>query len=496
MEGLKQKVVRGGFAKLCGQAANIVLRLLSVVVLARLLNPEDFGLVAMVTVVTGVYELFTSAGLSSATVQKESVTDAQVSTLFWINILVGCVLAALCLATAPALVAFYNEPRLFWITAAVAAGFVFNAAGVQHYALLQRQLRYISLTLIETLALVASVAVAVGLAIAGAGYWALVAMAVASPVVSTACMWAAAGWMPKPPRRGTGIGSMLRFGGTITLNGVVVYAAYNVEKILLGRYWGAESLGIYGRAYQLISFPTANLSSAIGTVAIAALSRLQNDPILFKSYFLKGYALANSITIPATIFCAMFADDIIMIMLGPKWADAVAIFRLLTPAILIFGVINPLSWLLVSTGRQERSLAIALVIAPLVIAAYIVGLPYGPQGVALAYSSVLALWLVPHVVWSLHGTLISSSELCLALSRPVLSGIAAAAFTFGTLFLMEPLRLSLLRLGVGGAVMLAAYVWVLFYPMGQKAFYLDLLRGLKRPSPRLANETDRFSYSR
>ena len=132
MDDLKSRVVRGGFARLCGQAANFALRIISVAILARLLDPGDFGLVAMATVVTGIYGIFTTAGLSSATVQQATITDEQISTLFWINMGVGILLAAMCAASAPALVAFYHEPRLFWVTVAIGAGFVLNAAGVQH----------------------------------------------------------------------------------------------------------------------------------------------------------------------------------------------------------------------------------------------------------------------------------------------------------------------------------------------------------------------------
>ena len=205
MEDLKERTVRGGFAKLCGQAANFALRLGSLVVLARLLDPEDFGLVAMVTVVTGIYGLFTSAGLSSATVQKATITDEQISTLFWINMLIGTILGFLCVATAPVLVAFYHEPRLFWVTVAMAAGFLFNAAGVQHSALLQRQLRYVALTVIETLSQLVSIVVGIGMAVAGFGYWALVAATIVSPAISTACMWLTTGWIPGMPRRKVGI---------------------------------------------------------------------------------------------------------------------------------------------------------------------------------------------------------------------------------------------------------------------------------------------------
>ena len=195
---------------------------------------------------------------------------------------------------------------------------------------------------------------------------------------------------------------------------------------------------MYERAYQLINIPTAELNSAIGGVAFSALSRLQNDPVRLRSYFVKGYSLVMSMTIPSTIFCAMFADDIILVVLGPKWKDAAVIFRLLTPTILIFGIINPIVWLLYSIGLQVRSLKIALVIAPLVITAYILGLPYGPSGVAFAYSAAMTLWLLPHIVWCLHGTMISPWDLFLAAGRPFLAGIVAAAFTFGAQIVFQP----------------------------------------------------------
>ena len=185
MEDLRERVVRGSLAKFCGQAVNMALRLGFIVVMARLLDPEDFGLVAMVTVVTGVYEIFTSAGLSMATVQKVTVTHEQISTLFWINLLVGTVLCLLCLATAPVLVSFYHEPRLFWVTVVLGVGFIINGGGVQHSALLQRQLRYVDLTMIETLSLLVSYAVGIIMAASGSGYWALVGATVAAPAINT-----------------------------------------------------------------------------------------------------------------------------------------------------------------------------------------------------------------------------------------------------------------------------------------------------------------------
>lgn len=273
---------------------------------------------------------------------------------------------------------------------------------------------------------------------------------------------------------------MMRFGGTITLNGLVVYIAYNFEKVLLGRYWGAEVIGLYGRAYQLINIPTDNMNSAVGEVAFSVLSRVQNDRSRFRNYFLKGYSLVISVTFPITLACALFANDLVFVLLGPKWTEAVAIFRLLAPTILIFGMINPLGWLMLSLGLVNRSLKTALVIAPLVIAGYVAGLPYGPKGVAFGYSAAMTLWAIPHIAWCVHGTGITLRDMGIAVSRPLLSGIVAAALAFGAQSFYGQSLSPLPRLILGGTILSVAYLGMLLYVMGQKVFYLDLVRGFRK----------------
>ena len=479
MQNLKGMVVRGGFAKLSGRAANLVLRLGVMAALARILNPQDFGLVAMTTAVTGVFHLLASAGLSEATVQSDTITDEQKSTLFWINLLVGTILGLLCVALAPALVKLYHEPRLFWLTVVAGAGFVLSALAVQHSALLRRQLRYTTLTIIEVLSQLASVAAGVGMALGGLGYWTILGMTLVSNAVYAVCVWGATGWIPGPPRRTAGVRNMLSFGGIITLQNAVVYVAYNFEKVLLGRFWGADALGIYERGYRLVNLPTAELNGAIGEVAFSGLSRIQNDPARLRSYFLKGYALVLSMTLPITIFCAVFVDDIIGLLLGPKWKDVAVIFRLLTPTILIFGIINPFAWLQYSIGHQVRGLKIDLVIAPLVIAAYIIGLPYGPRGVAFAYSAAMTLWCVPHVLWCLHGTLISPRAVLVAAGRPLVAGTMAAAVALVAQLYLGESGGHFWKLLIGGGTIVAIYSWVLLFLMGQKTFYFGLYQELK-----------------
>jgi O-antigen/teichoic acid export membrane protein len=467
-------------AKVFAQGANFTVRVGSLMILGRLLEPKDFGLVGMVTAVIGALSLFKDFGLSTATVQRDTVTHQQLSPLFWINVLVGAVLGVLSLAIAPALANFYHDPRAVWVTGVLAAGFLFNGAGVQHSAILQRQMRFTTLAVIDTVSLLVSTAAGISLALAGYGYWALVGLTVTAPAVATIGLWLAAEWIPGRPSMQAGVRSMMRFGGITTLNGLIMYVAYNLEKVLLGRFWGEAALGIYGRAYQLTNIPTDNLNSATAGVAFAALSRLQDDPARLRRYFLKGYSLVLALTLPITIACALFADDLILVLLGPKWKDAVAIFRLLAPTILIFAVINPLGWLLLSIGMVGRSLKTALVIAPLVIAGYIVGLPYGPKGVAFAYSAAMAVWVIPHIAWCVHGTAISMRDIFQTVARPLLSGLVAATLAFGVQLAYGHAFSPLIRLALGGTVLLVAYLAMLLYVMGEKSVYVDLLWSLKR----------------
>src|SRR5271170_5910836 len=205
MQDLKEKIIRGGAARLAGQAATLLLRAGALVVLARLLGPKDYGLVGMVTAFTGVLTWFRDFGLSAAAVQRADITRDQHSTLFWINVLLGALLALVTLAAAPAIAAFYHEPRLLWVAAVLGMAFLFNSVGIQHSALLQREMRFTALSAISALSLIVGTAIAIGAAAIGYGYWALVASSVATPLVASIGFWLATGWVPGMPRRHAGI---------------------------------------------------------------------------------------------------------------------------------------------------------------------------------------------------------------------------------------------------------------------------------------------------
>jgi O-antigen/teichoic acid export membrane protein len=475
-DDLKRRTARGAFVSTFSQGASLLIRIISMVVLARLLSPEDFGLVGMATAFTGFLVMFQDGGLSLATVQRASITRSQTSTLFWINLALGGMLAVLSAAIAPILARFYHEPRLLWVTVVIGLGFVFTGAAAQHGAMLRREMRFTVVTMIEMTSLLLTMAVGIGMAAAGRGYWALVATSLCPTLVNLLGVWTAGRWIPGLPQRRAGVLSMLRYGGSLMLNALIAYFAYNADKVFIGRFWGAEALGIYGRAYQIINLPTQTLHSSIGLVAFPALSRVQNDPKRLRSYFLKGYGLFLTLVLPITMACALYAEDIIQVFLGSKWSAAVPVFRLMTPATLAFALINPFGWLLMATGRTVRNLKITLLMFPIVIFGYVGGLSYGPIGVAAGFSVAMVLLVVPVVLWATRGTSIAALDTLRAVMRPFLAVLIGAGAALAASNFIKLLTSPLLRLIVASAVLFGVYAVVLWLVMGQKAIYLGLLR--------------------
>jgi O-antigen/teichoic acid export membrane protein len=480
---LKRKSLRGGVVAVCGQGARFLLQTATTMLLARLLSAEDFGLQGMAAVLISFLGLFSDGGLGAATVQRSEVTEEQISTLFWINAGVGGALAVISAALAPLLVAFYGEPRLYWIAVFLGVAFIFSGLAAQHRALIMRNMRFATLTKIDVLSLALSSGAGVVAALLGWHYWALVVMWVVNSMVGAIGVWLAVPWIPGPPRRGCGVLSLLHFGWMSSCSNLLVFLAWNAENILVGRFWGADALGLYGRAYQLATMPIHQLNGAVSSVAFSALSRMQNDPHRLARSFLRGFSIVVSLTVPVTICCALFAEEIVVVLLGAKWIEAAPIFRLLAPTALVFALVNPMSWLVTSMGRMGRALSLTAATTPVVILGIVLGLGHGPTGVALGYSSAMILLVLPIVAWSKRGTSITWADLLKATRQPLLSGLLASAAGLIVKVTLGGMLAPLPYLMVGVSVVLGVYGWVLLIAMGQKHLYVDLLNHAYRNEP-------------
>ncbi len=438
---IKRKSVRGGAITFVSQGASALIGVVSTVVLARLLSPADYGLMAMVVVVTSFAGLFRDLGLSSAAIQQHTLSRAQQSNLFWVNAAVGLALTAAVASAAPLVSRFYRNPEVLWITVALSTTFFISSLGSQSGALLVREMRFGRQAVTTVSGAIVTLLVGVVLAVGGFRYWSLVWGEVAGAAATTVLRFALFRFRPGWPTRGTGLKRMLAFGANVTGFNLVNYFQRNLDNLLIGRYWGAAPLGIYSRAYSMLMFPIQNVRGPINSVAFPALSRLQNDPAAFRTYYLRVTSLLAALSMPLTAYLFVASAPLIEVLLGRQWLGVVPVFSYLALAAFIQPASGFSGSVMLSLGQGHRYFQRGALASVFVCAGFVVGLPWGPTGVALSYASTVYLILYPSLRWSFADSPVSVRDFAGACAFPAavsLSSVAVVALLRPHLTLFAP----------------------------------------------------------
>jgi PST family polysaccharide transporter len=427
IEDIGRRSRRGGAILLTAQAVRVLAQLATLVVLARLLPPAAFGLLAMVASLGAILELMKDLGLSAATIQKPAVTHAQVSALFWINTAAGALLGAGLLAAAPLLAHVYGQPELTAVTRWLALGFVLSGLTVQHWALLRRQMRFAAIAGLESAADLVAFGIAIALAIDGHGYWALVGQRLASPALLLVGSWTLCRWRPTWPARAEGLGDLLRLGGSVTGSGLATALARSVDQMLIGWLWGPVVLGLYERTTRLVLLPVNTINAPVYAAGMPALSRLVDRPARYRSMFRQILQKLALLTMPPFAAVAVCADWVVGIVLGPAWLQATVLVALFSLSACYLPVLLATSLLYMTQGRSAELLRATAIDAALCIGAILVALPWGVEAVAAALAASGLLIRLPLAFWlaSRRGP-VSMVDMATALAPP-----ASAALIVG-----------------------------------------------------------------
>jgi len=478
---LKKKSIRGGAASLAGEGLSFVLRIASTAILARLLMPDQFGLVGMVTALTGFAHIFKDLGLSDATIQNPDVDHGKVTALFWINAAIGFALMVVIAVASPLISSFYHEPRLTGIALALSSCFVFSGLTVQHQAILYRQMRFGQMALINVLANALSLLVGIALALAGGGYWALVLKEISLTAFRALGVWLATGWVPSRPRRTAGVSSLLRFGRDVTGFNIINYFSRNMDNLLIGRRWGATPLGLYDRAYQLMLMPLSQFRTPTSRVGMSGLSTLQGDPVKYSAYYGKLLSILCFLYMPIVIYLGVYARPVIRLVLGDQWTGAADIFRILALAGFIQPAAGTCDLVLVTRGETRRYFRLGLISAAVIVTAVVIGVQWGPLGVATAYAIANYALFLPMLWLSLSGSPVTVASFFRSILGPATASLAMGA----VLVLSAPpitrldLVLSILVSVAVGAIAYGA-AWLLIPGGGRRlieyiSYYRELL---------------------
>lgn len=396
---LKGRSVRGGAVTVAAQIVKMVAQFATIAVLARLLEPSAFGLVAMTAAAVAFLELFKDLGLSAATIQRPALTHAQVSTMFWLNTALGVLAAALTAALAPLLAWFYGESALIDITLCLALGFIVSGLSTQHMALLRRQMRFGALAFLQVGAELVGMAAAIGAALAGMGYWALVVQRLAWVLILTVGAWWLCAWRPGRAGPLRDVRELLHFGGNVAASNLVGLLARSADQILIGWFWGAAALGLYERASKLVLVPLNNLNAPLHAVAMPALSRAAEEPARHRRAYLGMVEKLAMVTMPVGALLVTAPDWIVSLALGPQWMATAPVLAWLGVTAIYQPVTYTLSWLLMSQNRAREMSVFSIFNAIALVASIAVALPYGMEAVAAAYALSGLCLRVPALFW-------------------------------------------------------------------------------------------------
>ena len=309
-------------------------------ILARLLTPKEFGLIAMVVIFTNFIAIFREAGLAKALIQHDGLTEEHLSSMFWIIILIGFILAAILSGLAPAIANFYKEDRLVLITIILASTFFISSFGSVQNSLLLKELNYKYVAIILTVADIISGAVAVALAFTGFGVWSLVYQQVVSSLLIGFFPWVFCRWKPKFLFRWGKVKELLGFGLNLTGFNLVNYFSRNLDNLLIGKFLGSTSLGYYNFAYQLMVFPLNNITSTIGDVMFPSLSIIKKDKEKVRYAYLKATSYIAVLTFPLMIGLLAIAPQFIRVIFGSQWERSIFLVQILA----IIGLIQSISY--------------------------------------------------------------------------------------------------------------------------------------------------------
>jgi PST family polysaccharide transporter len=394
-EGLKKKAVKGAGINAVMHFISFLFHTGGVIVLARLLTPKDFGLVAMVTAFSTLPMNFGLNGFLSYIIQKQHLERKEINAIFWVHVYTASFLAFCFVGFGIFLVYFYSEPALGGIAAAMATSFILVALFTSHTALLRREMKFASVAIGELIAVIVSIALSIAAAIGGLTYWAVVVRQLTASAVVVIASWILCSWRPSRPRDIARALPGFKYALKVYGNFTIGYLTKSIDKVLLGKFYGAESLGTYDRAHHLSALPAGQLLTPLTSVVLATLSRLQDDKERFTVYYLKTVSMVSFLGTIAAIVLMLSARDLVPLLLGPGWSETGRILMVFSPGIGATLIYGSISWLHLSLGTPGRWLRWNIISTIITIISFIIAARFGAMAMAATYSATMYILVLP-----------------------------------------------------------------------------------------------------
>ncbi len=397
--GIFRQIVTGASWNVFGQAGRQIIALGTMVVLVRLLRPEDFGLVAMCHVVIAFAYIFARMGMGSAIIQRKDIDDTYLSTAYWATFFMGFVMAGAIAAGANVIALFFERAEIKWIVLTLGINFIFGGVSGVHHNLLERRMLFKKISFIDILSSLFGSATAIYMAIKGMGYWSLVAKEIFSSAFRVPLLWGLSGWRPKLLFSWKCFKDLFGFSFFVLLSSLLNFFNRHGDNLIIGRFLGATPLGLYNFAYRLMLKPLHYVSFTITRAVFPALSKIQEDKPKVQDIYLQIVKLISMITFPAMTGLFLISPDLIRLVFGTKWEGAIPVFQILCFVGMWQSIGTTVGTIFLSQGKSALAFKMSLIISPIVWIAFGIGTIWGVTGVALCYAVVSGCWwLISHYI--------------------------------------------------------------------------------------------------
>lgn len=452
------------------------------VVLARLLAPEDFGLVAMAGVVLGFVDLFRDLGTGAALVRQKTVNPVLQSSVFWLNLAFGITMTLSMMALSPVIAALYREPRVQPVIMVMSLSFLLSSISIVQSGVMTRKMRFDAMAKIELSASALSYVVGIGAALLGQGVWSLVYQILTYTTLSTTLLWIVGDWRPQLVFVWAEVRGIMGYSLNLVGYNVFYYFAQNVDNLLIGRYLGTGALGVYDLAFKLMAFPMQAISAVFGKVMLPYYAQAQDDLPRFRHVFLQVARAIAFVTFPLMIGLFAAREHFVLTVFGADWAPMIPLLAMFAPLAAIRSVLTTTGSIYVATGRADLQLRWGIVSNLVVFAGLAIGLQWGVIGVATGFTVTALLLLYPNFMIPFRLVGLTLPALFKAL-RPTL---LCTALMLALLFTLDLLVAD--RLGHGAALVLLVCAGVISYTIFTWTLNREMLHqffataGLKKPA--------------
>ena len=464
-----------------GDVAERAIRFAFAVALARLLSPRDFGLLAMLTLLTDLFSSISDLGLEDALVQKSDLADVHRSSVFWATLFGGAILTVGLVAGAPWIAAFYDAAELERLALWLSAVFVLTAAGTVPRALVTRRLEFRAVAWLQCVGALAGCTCAVALAWRGFGVMSLVADLLVTAALETALYFAVSAWRPRLDFSVAALRDLFGFGGYRIVTRALGYSAQHFDELLVGKYLGSAALGIYGRAFNLTRFPVLYVSRSIVRVLFPSLVLIRQDRARVRDVYLRATGAVALTTIPMCMGTFAVAEPFVIGVFGAQWRETVPLLRIFSVASLVQSITTLAGSLYLSQGRADLQLHLTSLQRLLTIGAVVFGLRWGVWGVAIAFTLATVLSGLPTLYVAARLVDLRAVALLARLRPVLLAGGVMTALVLGIDAWATPRFGELARLMLDVTTGVSVY-WLTLQLLAAAA-YRDVIELLRRPAP-------------